>query len=58
MTHRAALALAIPVAAGPAGAEEPATWTQRNVIVLPPLAAPTFVEAILDDECTGTHLSS
>ena len=50
MTHRAALALAILVAAGPAGAEEPATWTQRKAIVLPPLAAPTFVEAILDDE--------
>ena len=51
MRPRAALALAILAATGPAAADEgPATWTQRKPIALPTLAAPTFVEAILDDE--------
>lgn len=51
MRPRAAAALAILAAAGPAVADEgPATWTQRKAIALPALAGPAFVEVVLDDE--------
>lgn len=41
--------LAVPTPSDAAG-QEPAAWTQRKPIRLPPLAAPAFVEALLDDE--------